>query len=88
MKPHEILQKIIDEKGKCEWVNTYDLEKLSFICRRCPMGGANNSATSSCMDFVSNAMGDMSDENYVAMAQRVLVKIESERILLGSDSDS
>jgi len=73
MKPHEILQKIIDKNGSCDWSNTN-------ICMRCPLGGDK-----SCAALVEKSMNGFDDEDYLAEAKRLLAGLEVNRIILGED---
>ena len=73
MKSHEILQKIIDEKGSCQWANP-------DICRVCVMGGAKT-----CTSFVNNIRKSFTDEDYLEVAKKLLAEIEVGRIILGEE---
>lgn len=86
MKPHEVLQKIINNNGDCQWIS-HDVVDNS-ICNICPLSVTKNSTHTSCMDYVEGIMGNYMDIDYMEVAIKELVAIESERILLGSDSDT
>lgn len=77
MKPHEILQKIIDESGFCDWVVHSD---DNYICSKCPMGGVK-----SCTRFVADKEGDFTNDNYIKVAKKLLADMEVDRILLGEE---
>ena len=76
MKPHEILQKIIDEDGSCDWISS----DAHDICRNCPLGGRTGCAT-----FVNDIMGSWNDADYLEVAKRLLANLEINRIILGED---
>ena len=75
MKPHEILQKIIDEEGSCDWI-TYP----NMVCDRCPLGGAKT-----CAGMVNKSMNNFTDKDYLEVAKRMLADLEADRIILGED---
>jgi len=78
MKPHEILQKIIDGSGRCNW----DWISSGDTCERCPLGGSG-----SCMDFVSKRTinGNPSDDDFLRVAKKILADLEVDRVLLGDE---
>lgn len=78
MKPHEILQKIIDEEGNCNWADDQGLN----ICKICPMSRA-----SSCMKFVDTRVGGTTDEDYLEVARKLLADLEADRIILGEKNE-
>ena len=78
IKPHEILQKIIDEKGNCDWAIPTGIA----ICDMCPMGG-----NKSCATFVNKRAGSWKDEDYVEVAKKLLADLEVSRIILGEESE-
>jgi hypothetical protein len=76
MKPHEILQKIIDEKGSCDWANTQGLT----VCNVCPM-----SRKKTCLSFVHDKRKATTNDDYMDVAKKLLADLEASRIILGED---
>lgn len=77
MKPHEILQKIIDANGSCDWI-TYPNE----VCEKCPLGGE-----STCAGMVNKTMNNFADADYLEAAKKLLAELEAGRIILGENVD-
>ena len=79
MKPHEILQQIIDNGGSCNWLRYSDWE----ACDICPLGKSG-----CCCDYVDNICQDISNDSFAKVASKILNQLESQRILLGDERDA
>jgi len=77
MKPHEILQEIINYKGNCDWVSVDAFQ----VCDDCPMG-----ENGSCLSYVYKNIGRISNKAFEELAIKMLGDMEMERIVLGDDS--
>ena len=75
MKPREILNKIIDNNGSCDWV-TYNTNE----CKNCPIGGHR-----SCTTVVKKLTGSNKDKDYLVVAKKLLADMDVEKIILGDD---
>lgn len=78
MSPREILKKIIEERGSCDWVGC----RIMTICAYCPLH--NNT---SCVTTVSKLTGGIGDNYYLQAAIKVLDELDVECILLGEHYD-
>jgi len=79
MKDREILQKIIDSEGNCNWSN-------SEICSKCPMSRLRfreGGDPLSCVDAlnIENVKIEDRDKIYKAAAEKVLADIEIDDII-------
>lgn len=79
MKPKEILQKIIDSEGSCDWSNP-------DICSKCPMSRLEfreDGNHLSCVDAlnIEDVKIEERDEVYKKAAAKVLADLEIDEIL-------
>jgi len=79
MKPREILQKIIDNRGQCTWINDISGPK---ICINCPLGQKQ-----SCLTYVFKSQGGINTGSFLEAAIQALNDIEIERVVLGKEDD-
>ncbi len=85
MDPIEILEKIIEEKGSCNWIRQPGIEDTRDICNNCPL----NTGETTCLEFVTKLCDSgkhgaaIHDKAYYKEAERLLTKIAVEDMLKG-----
>lgn len=78
MSPREILKKIIEERGSCNWVGC----RIMTICANCPIN-----SNMPCVTVVSKLTGGIGDSHYLQAAIKTLDELNVECILLGEHYD-
>ena len=84
--PAEILQRIIDEGGSCDWtVDEHDKTQVHYICDSCPIGQLYRN--SSCCGTVARVTRNTSpmDAEYKQVAIQLLEDIEVDKMLDNGD---
>lgn len=84
MREKDILRKIIEEEGSCDWVNTHT--KACNICPLSRLKRKENGDFFSCIEALNTDNMSIHDANnrYKDIAMRVLEELEVEDILLGN----
>ncbi len=87
MNLKDILRKIIEEEGSCDWAN-----KCPEVCNKCPLGKLKtkpNGDFYSCLEAlnVDGMKEHDTNQRYKDIAEDVLEEIEIEEILLGDEDE-
>lgn len=84
----DILHRIVDEAGSCDWAMEYDTSNPHYICERCPMSKLKKNEHGeylSCFEALGceNLSIDQHDHRYVTTAKRLLDDKAVEDLLSG-----
>ena len=79
MDKRDILQRIIDERGNCDWIGTN-----SDICRKCPLAKLHKDGDGewmNCYDAVGTPDTQDQEEVYLRVASDILCDLQIEELL-------
>jgi len=87
MLPIDILEKIIEKEGSCNWIRDPDIPRR--VCADCPINGADNGCASFTEELFAKGvvLAGEQNANYKRLAEKKLAVLAFEEILIGEDSD-
>ena len=83
----EILEKIIEENGCCDWTAHVEGQTASSICLKCPLSYDIKGRHVACVELTGVNKKLMSSDEvrkaYIKVAQKILADLLAEEMLLG-----